>query len=88
MIAGDFGLSTEQSRTQMALWAIMAAPLFMSNDLRNISSEARSILQNKMAITINQDAMGMQGRRIVKVTDPLTLSCPLFFLLLFFQTTC
>lgn len=73
MIAGDFGLSTDQSRTQMALWAIMAAPLFMSNDLRNISAEARSILQNKMAISINQDAMGMQGRRIVKVTDPLTL---------------
>lgn len=66
LIAGDFGLSTEQSRTQMALWAIMAAPLYMSNDLRNISAEARSILQNKMVISINQDAMGMQGRRIVK----------------------
>lgn len=52
----------------MALWAIMAAPLFMSNDLRTISSGARSILQNKMVISINQDAMGIQGRRIVKVT--------------------
>lgn len=66
LIAGDFGLSMDQSRSQMALWAIMAAPLFMSNDLRTISSGARSILQNKMVISINQDAMGIQGRRIVK----------------------
>lgn len=46
----------------------MAAPLFMSNDLRTISSEARSILQNKIAISINQDPLGFQGRRLVKVT--------------------
>ncbi|XP_068198420.1 alpha-N-acetylgalactosaminidase [Antennarius striatus] len=66
LIVGDFGLSMDQSRSQMALWAIMAAPLFMSNDLRTISSGARGILQNKMAISINQDPMGIQGRRIVK----------------------
>ncbi|XP_076016329.1 alpha-N-acetylgalactosaminidase [Genypterus blacodes] len=66
LVIGDFGLSYEQSRTQMALWAIMAAPLFMSNDLRTISSSARAILQNKMIISINQDQLGIQGRRIVK----------------------
>ncbi|KAK5903696.1 hypothetical protein CgunFtcFv8_007453 [Champsocephalus gunnari] len=66
LIAGDFGLSMEQSRSQMAIWAIMAAPLFMSNDLRTINSGARSILQNKIAIGINQDPMGIQGRRILK----------------------
>lgn len=66
LIVGDFGLSAEQSRTQMALWAIMAAPLYMSNDLRSISAEARAILQNKLAIAINQDPLGIQGRRIVK----------------------
>lgn len=68
----------DQSRSQMALWAIMAAPLFMSNDLRTISSGARNILQNKMAISINQDPMGIQGRRIVKVTNfcvDLAASC-------------
>ncbi|RVE56034.1 hypothetical protein OJAV_G00232230 [Oryzias javanicus] len=66
LIIGDFGLSLDQSRSQMAIWAIMAAPLFMSNDLRTISSEARNILQNKMVISINQDPMGMAGRRILK----------------------
>ncbi|XP_061899518.1 alpha-N-acetylgalactosaminidase [Entelurus aequoreus] len=66
LIIGDFGLSMDQSRAQMAFWAIMAAPLFMSNDLRSISGGARNILQNKMAIGINQDPLGLQGRRILK----------------------
>ncbi|KAM8726686.1 alpha-N-acetylgalactosaminidase-like isoform 1-T2 [Acanthopagrus schlegelii] len=66
LVVGDFGLSMDQSRSQMALLAIMAAPLFMSNDLRTISSGARAILQNKMAISINQDPMGIQGRCILK----------------------
>ncbi|KAJ8270534.1 hypothetical protein GJAV_G00116040 [Gymnothorax javanicus] len=66
LLIGDFGLSEDQSRTQMALWAIMAAPLFMSNDLRTLSSSARKILQNQGAIAINQDKMGVQGRRLLK----------------------
>ncbi|XP_030201523.1 alpha-N-acetylgalactosaminidase [Gadus morhua] len=66
LIIGNFGLSTDQSRSQMALWAIMAAPLFMSNDLRTISSGARAILQNKAIIRISQDPMGVQGKRLLK----------------------
>ncbi|XP_062324067.1 alpha-N-acetylgalactosaminidase-like [Osmerus eperlanus] len=66
LVIGDFGLSWDQSRSQMALWAIMAAPLFMSNDLRTLDSRARAILQNKAAISINQDPMGVQGRRLLK----------------------
>ncbi|KAA0720854.1 Alpha-N-acetylgalactosaminidase [Triplophysa tibetana] len=66
LVIGDFGLSMEQSQAQMALWGILAAPLFMSNDLRTISSGARAILQNKMAITINQDPLGIQGKRLLK----------------------
>uniref|UniRef100_A0A8C6WQL1 Alpha-galactosidase n=1 Tax=Neogobius melanostomus TaxID=47308 RepID=A0A8C6WQL1_9GOBI len=66
LIIGDFGLSMEQSRSQMALWAVMAAPLFMSNDLRTISSGARAVLQNEMIISISQDPLGIQGRRILK----------------------
>uniref|UniRef100_A0A4W5QJQ0 Alpha-galactosidase n=1 Tax=Hucho hucho TaxID=62062 RepID=A0A4W5QJQ0_9TELE len=66
LIIGNFGLSVDQSRSQMALWAIMAAPLIMSNNLRTLSSEARAILQNRAAIAINQDPMGVQGRRLLQ----------------------
>ncbi|TDH12223.1 hypothetical protein EPR50_G00068870 [Perca flavescens] len=66
LIIGNFGLSVDEARSQMALWAIMAAPLIMSNDLRNLDSRSRAILQNKVAIAINQDPMGIQGRRLLQ----------------------
>ncbi|KFO93718.1 Alpha-N-acetylgalactosaminidase, partial [Buceros rhinoceros silvestris] len=66
LIIGNFGLSYEQSRSQMALWTVMAAPLLMSTDLRTISPSAKEILQNRLMIKINQDPLGIQGRRIVK----------------------
>ncbi|XP_062850742.1 alpha-N-acetylgalactosaminidase [Trichomycterus rosablanca] len=69
LVIGNFGLSMDQSRSQMALWAIMAAPLFMSNDLRTLNSGARAILQNKAAISINQDVLGIQGRRLLKESN-------------------
>jgi hypothetical protein len=53
----------------MALWAIMAAPLLMSNDLRQISSQAKALLQNKDVIAINQDPLGKQGYCFRKVSD-------------------
>lgn len=71
LIIGNFGLSYEQSKTQMALWAIMAAPLLMSVDLRTIRPEYKAILQNKKIIDVDQDSLGIQGRRIYKVSDML-----------------
>ncbi|KFV07654.1 Alpha-galactosidase A, partial [Pterocles gutturalis] len=66
LVIGNFGLSWDQAVTQMAMWAIMAAPLFMSNDLRHISPEAKWLLQNKEVIAINQDPLGKQGYQITK----------------------
>ncbi|XP_061108359.1 alpha-N-acetylgalactosaminidase-like [Conger conger] len=66
LIIGNFGLSLDQSRSQMALWAIMAAPLFMSNDLRTLKNDARAILQNEVLIDINQDPLGIQGKCLLK----------------------
>lgn len=69
LIIGNFGLSYEQSKTQMALWAILAAPLLMSVDLRTIRPEYKAILQNKKIIAVDQDPLGIQGRRIYKVSN-------------------
>lgn len=64
LVIGNYGLSRAQSEAQMALWSILASPLLMSTDLRTISSENRAILLNRLAIQINQDSMGIQGRFI------------------------
>jgi hypothetical protein len=52
----------------MALWSIMAAPLILSVDLRTIPDWTRDIILNKNLIAINQDSLGIMGRRILKVS--------------------
>ncbi|KAH9496010.1 hypothetical protein Btru_014898 [Bulinus truncatus] len=66
IIIGDRGLSPSEEEVQMAMWAMMASPLFLSNDLRNISDRARSLILNQGAIEINQDPLGIQGKRVLK----------------------
>lgn len=69
LILGDYGLSYEQEKTQMAMWSIMAAPLFMSVDLRNIKPQSKALLLNKRAIAINQDGLGKQGQKVMTKGD-------------------
>ncbi|XP_029917793.1 alpha-galactosidase A [Myripristis murdjan] len=67
LVIGNFGLSHDQQESQMALWAIMAAPLLMSNDLRDICPRSKGLLQNRQIIAISQDPLGKQGYRTAKV---------------------
>ncbi|CAK9290886.1 unnamed protein product [Gordionus sp. m RMFG-2023] len=63
VMVGAPGLSFEQSKAHMAIWAILAAPLIMSNDLTRIPHRIKhEILLNKRLIAINQDPLGKQGR--------------------------
>jgi len=66
LMIGNFNLTPGQSRAQMAVWCILPAPLLMSNDLRDIKPIFRDILLNKKAIAINQDPLGLPGKRIYK----------------------
>ena len=49
----------------MAIWAILAAPLIMSNDLRDLAPPYRRILLNRNVIAVNQDKLGKQGQQII-----------------------
>ncbi|XP_006633099.2 alpha-galactosidase A isoform X1 [Lepisosteus oculatus] len=69
LVIGNFGLSKDQQQTQMAMWAIMAAPLMMSNDLRDIDPQSKELLQNRRVIAINQDPLGMQGYQTMKANS-------------------
>ncbi|XP_054708264.1 alpha-N-acetylgalactosaminidase-like [Uloborus diversus] len=64
IIAGNFGLSYDEAKAQFCLWAIMASPLLLSNDLRNIKPEFTELLTNKEIIAVNQDPLGMMGKRV------------------------
>lgn len=61
LIIGDFSLSVGEAQVQFALWAILAAPLYISTDLRTIDPKFKEILLNKEIIAVNQDPLGVQG---------------------------
>lgn len=61
LIIGNEGITVQNSRAQMAMWSIFAAPLLMSNDLRRISAQAKDILLNREVIAVDQDPLGKQG---------------------------
>lgn len=65
VIGMDGGKLTEdESKTQFAIWSILAAPLLMTNDLRELPEWARTIMTNKEIIAVDQDKLGKQGKRV------------------------
>jgi alpha-galactosidase len=58
IIGGDGGMSVPESRSQLALWAMMSAPLILSSDLTKLSPEAIGILSNKAILAVDQDPLG------------------------------
>jgi alpha-galactosidase len=60
---GNGGMSAEEYRTHMSLWAILAAPLLAGNDLSTMTPETVALLTNRDVIAVDQDAAGKQGDR-------------------------
>jgi len=61
---GNGGMAPDQYRTQMSLWAILAAPLIAGNDLTGMDDTTKGILMNTEVITVDQDRLGLQGHRV------------------------
>ncbi len=61
---GNGRMNTEEYRTHMSLWAILAAPLLAGNDLSTMKPETVALLTNRDVIAIDQDAGGKQGDRV------------------------
>ncbi len=66
---GNGGMTDTEYRTHFSMWAIMAAPLIAGNDLANMSSATLSILTAPEVIAIDQDALGVQGTRVIDNGD-------------------
>ena len=58
---GNGGMTGDEYRAHMSLWAIQAAPLIAGNDLRTMSDETRAILTNPEVLAVDQDPRGVQG---------------------------
>jgi alpha-galactosidase len=66
---GNGGMSAAEYRSHFSLWAMMAAPLIAGNDIAHMDEATRSILLNKEVIAVDQDKLGVQGRRVSKTGD-------------------
>lgn len=66
---GNGGLSDAEYRSHFSLWAIMAAPLIAGNDVARMDAATRAILLNREVIAVDQDALGIAGRRVWKDGD-------------------
>ncbi len=69
---GNGGMQPDPYKTQMSLWAILAAPLIAGNDIRQMDETTRDILLNREVIAVDQDPLGRQGDR-VRSEGPLEL---------------
>ncbi|UJR16142.1 hypothetical protein I4U23_003053 [Adineta vaga] len=61
---GNGGMTFNEYRTHMSLWSISKAPLLIGCDVRNISKETLELLTNPEVIAVNQDSLGIQGKKV------------------------
>ncbi len=61
---GNGELTFEENKAHFSLWCILAAPLMLGNDVRDMTPETLAILTNKRVIAVNQDPLGRQGRKV------------------------
>ena len=61
---GNGGLTAAENRAHFSFWCLFAAPLMAGNDLRSAPPETLEILTNREVIAVDQDPLGMQGRKV------------------------
>ena len=57
----DQGMNAAQFQTQFSMWAMLAAPLMISDNLVTISKASLATVSNRQVIAVDQDPAGVQG---------------------------
>lgn len=70
-------IGDEEAKSQMSLWCVTAAPLYLSWDFRVMNDWERYVLLNTEAISVDQDPAGTPGRRIKSDGDAEIWARPL-----------
>ncbi|KAG5402949.1 hypothetical protein IGI04_009068 [Brassica rapa subsp. trilocularis] len=66
---GNGGMTREEYRSHFSIWALAKAPLLIGCDLRSMDKVTYELLSNKEVIGVNQDKLGIQGKKIKKEGD-------------------
>jgi alpha-galactosidase len=57
-------MNAAQFRSQFSMWAMLAAPLMISDNMTTMSKAALQTVTNKQVIAIDQDPAGIQGAEV------------------------
>ena len=71
-------LTPHQQITQMTLWSLLAAPLFIGSDIEKLSPFTLDVLGNSEVIEIDQDPLGIGARRVSQVGQSEVWARPLW----------
>lgn len=66
---GNGGMTTEEYRAHFSIWALAKAPLLIGCDIRAMDNVIIELLSNKEVIKVNQDKLGVQGKKVKKHQD-------------------
>ncbi|XP_008221112.1 PREDICTED: alpha-galactosidase 1-like [Prunus mume] len=61
---GNGGMTKDEYVVHFSIWAISKAPLLLGCDVRNITKETMEIVANKEVISVNQDPLGVQAKKV------------------------
>lgn len=70
-------LSPNEQYTHISLWSLLAAPLLIGCDLTRLDDFTYGLLSNPEVIAVNQDILGKQASRVIKVGNIQVWSKPL-----------
>ena len=69
---GNGGMSISEYTSYFSLWSISKSPLIIGGDVTNMSQEIFNIYLNTEVIAINQDPLGIQGKKIKVFPSEIT----------------
>ncbi|CAF1074246.1 unnamed protein product [Rotaria sordida] len=61
---GNGGMTDTEYIAHFSLWAISKAPLLIGCDVNKMSNTTLSILTNPEVVAVNQDSLGVQGKKV------------------------
>ncbi len=63
------GCTDAEYRSHFALWCLLASPLMLGCDIRNMNPATSSLLMNPNLLAVNQDSLGRQAYRVGTKSD-------------------
>jgi alpha-galactosidase len=63
---GNGGMTPDEYRSQLNLWAVLAAPMMLGNEVRIMTKDTVALLTNPEVIAVDQDPSARQAKRVAQ----------------------